>query len=76
MTKTIAERILHAASKETVISNTVLRRRMRIPRTEMNTYEFNNTVLRTARYLNESGELNRVARGKFVITRKGAQTLA
>lgn len=74
--KTIKARILNAASKETSISNSVLRRRMRIPGTEMDNVSFNNSILRTARFLMEDGLLKRVARGEYAITKRGMKALA
>jgi len=65
------ERILNAATKEDTVSNPVLRRRLRIPTTEMDNFEFNLSVGRSMRYLANEGKLKRVATGKYEITKKG-----
>ncbi len=76
MTKTIKERVLYAATKETTIDSTVLRRRMRIPRTEMNNEYFNGTVMRTVRAAAQDGLLKRVGTGTYRITAKGKKVIA
>jgi len=76
MTKTWSERILNAASKEKEITTQVLRKRLRIPKTEMDPTQFNNSVMRSARYLNENGYLTRTDRGTYRITKTGKKTLA
>lgn len=76
MTKTWKERILNAASKEEVINKSVLRKRFRIPSTEMNSEYFNGSVMRAARKLAEEKCLKRTDRGTYEITRKGEKTLA
>jgi hypothetical protein len=73
--KTIAERILNAASKEKTINNSTLRRRMRLPKTEVDQISFNNSIMRTARLLTESGMLKRTDRGQFNITKKGLKAV-
>ncbi len=73
--KTIAARIMHAATKENELTNPVLRRRMRIPHTEMDNEEFNNSILRTARLLVEAGMLKRKDRGTYAITKKGLKSV-
>jgi hypothetical protein len=73
--KTMKARILNAASKETSIRNTNLRRRLRIPGTEMDNVSFNNSILRTARFLMEDGLLKRVARGEYAITKRGMKAV-
>lgn len=75
MSKTIGQRVLHAATKEKSITNSVLRRRMRIPRTEMNTETFNNSIGRTVRTLAENGMLKRTDRGTYTITSKGRKAV-
>lgn len=73
--KTMKARILNAASKETTISNPVLRRRLRIPGTMMDNVSFNNSILRTARFLVEDGLLKHVARGEYAITKSGKKAV-
>jgi predicted transcriptional regulator len=73
--KTIAARILNAASKEKTINNSTLRRRMRIPTTEVDQVSFNNSIMRTARFLTEEGMLKRTDRGQFSITKKGLKAV-
>jgi hypothetical protein len=75
--KTLAERILYAAGKERVINTSVLRRRMRIPKTEMNSREFHGTVMRVVRLAAEeqNGLLVRVRAGEYRITRYGRKCL-
>lgn len=75
MTKTWSERILNAAQKEDTINTSTLRKRFRIPRTEMDPITFDGTVMRTVRRLAESGELNWVYRGTYKITRKGKKAV-
>jgi predicted transcriptional regulator len=75
MTKTISQRVLHAATKEKTINTSVLRRRMRIPRTEMNNEMFNNSIGRTVRYMAEDGLLKRTDRGTYTITSKGRKAV-
>lgn len=65
------ERILNAATKEDFVSNSVLRRRLRIPTTEMNNQEFNRSVGRSMRHLAHKGKLKRVDLGEYTITKKG-----
>jgi predicted transcriptional regulator len=74
--KTIAQRILHAATKENKISTPVLRRRMRIPTTEMSQELFNNSIMRSARDLASKGMLKRTDRGEYKITKKGIKAMA
>lgn len=74
--KTIAQRVLHAATKEKTISTSVLRRRMRIPTTQMDSEYFNNSVMRTTRALAEEKMLKRTGRGEYTITKKGIKALA
>jgi hypothetical protein len=75
--KTWGERILYAAGKERVINTQVLRRRMRIPKTEMNSKEFHNTVMRIVRLAAEeqNGLLVRTRAGEYRITRYGRKCL-
>lgn len=75
MTKTWSERILNAAQKEDTINTSTLRKRFRIPRTEMDPVTFDGTVMRTVRRLAENGELNWVNRGTYKITRKGKKAI-
>ena len=76
-TKTWGERILYAAGKERVINTQVLRRRMRIPKTEMNSKDFHNTVMRVVRLAAEeqNGLLMRTRAGEYRITRYGRKCL-
>jgi hypothetical protein len=74
--KTIAQRVLHAATKEKTISTSVLRRRMRIPTTQMDSEYFNNSVMRTTRFLAEEKMLKRTGRGEYTITKKGIKAMA
>ena len=76
MTKTWKERILNAATKEETINRQTLRKRFRIPTTEMNNEDFNNTIGRTTRALKADGMLKRTDRGTYQITRKGEKQLA
>ena len=73
--KTIAKRILNAASNEETINNSILRKRMRLPKTEVDQISFNNSIMRTARLLAESGMLKRKDRGVFSITKKGLKAI-
>jgi hypothetical protein len=75
MTKTISQRVLHAATKEKSITTSVLRRRMRIPRTEMSNESFNNSIGRTVRLMAENGMLKRTDRGTYTITSKGRKAV-
>jgi len=70
-TKTMAERILNAATKETTINTTVLRKRLRLYATEVNSSAFHNTVMRTTRLLAENGLLKRTEPGTYTLTKKG-----
>ena len=75
--KTWGQRILYAAGKERVINVRVLRRRMRIPKTEMNPKDFHNTVMRVVRLAAEeqNGLLVRTRAGEYRITRYGRKCL-
>ena len=74
--KTWAARILNAASKEQTIDNRTLRTRLRLPRTIMDTAQFDNVIGRTARHLVEAKLLKRVSRGEYKITAHGTRALA
>lgn len=74
--KTWSERILNAASKEESINVSVLRKRFRLPSTEVNSTQFNNSIMRTARKMAESKLLKRTDRGVYTITKKGVKALA
>ena len=74
--KTIAQRVLHAATKEKTISTSVLRRRMRIPTTQMDSEYFHNSVMRTTRLLAGEKLLKRTGRGEYTITKKGIKAMA
>tara|TARA_R110000868_G_scaffold92791_1_gene257355 strand:+ start:669 stop:917 length:249 start_codon:yes stop_codon:yes gene_type:complete len=74
--KTWKERILNAATKEQSINRQTLRKRFRLPSTEMNNEAFNNTIGATARAMRADGLLKRTARGVYQITRKGEKQLA
>ncbi len=76
MQKTWKERVLNAASKEENVNRQTLRRRFRIPSTEMDNETFNNTIGRTTRHLAAEGSLKRTDRGQYEITRKGEKMLA
>lgn len=71
------ERILYAAGKERVINERVLRRRLRIPKTEMDSRKFHNTVMRVVRLAAEeqNGLLVRTRAGEYRITRYGRKCL-
>jgi hypothetical protein len=71
------ERILYAAGKERVINERVLRRRLRIPKTEMDSRKFHNTVMRVVRLAAEeqNGLLVRTRAGEYRITRYGRSML-
>lgn len=75
MTKTWSQRILNAAQKEDTINTSTLRKRFRIPRTEMDPITFDGTVMRTVRRLAENGSLNWVYRGTYKITRQGKKAI-
>ena len=74
--KTWKERILNAATKEETINRQTLRKRFRIPSTEMNNEAFNNTIGRTTRSLYASKALKRTDRGQYEITKKGEKMLS
>lgn len=76
MSKTWKERILNAATKEDQIDRSTLRKRFRIPSTEMDNETFNNTIGRSARHLYANKALKRTDRGTYEITRKGEKMLA
>lgn len=65
------ERILSAAAKEGTVSNSSLRRRFRLPLTEMSNEDFNVSVGRSMIHLAQTGRLKRVERGEYTITKKG-----
>jgi hypothetical protein len=75
--KTWGERILYAAGKERVINTRILRTRMRIPKTEMDSRTFHNTVMRVVRLAAEeqNGLLTRTRAGEYRITRYGRKCL-
>ena len=74
--KTWCERILNAASKEETISNSVLRVRFRIPKTEMSQEEFNTSIGRSMVHLAANKMLKRVERGVYTITKKGQKAIS
>lgn len=76
MTKSWKERILNAATKEQSINRQTLRKRFRIPATEMNNESYNNSIGRTTRAMKADGLLKRTDRGQYQITRKGEKQLA
>ena len=76
MSKTWKERVLNAATKEDQIDRSTLRRRFRIPSTEMDNETFNNIIGRTTRHLYAEKALKRTDRGVYEITRKGERILA
>ena len=76
MSKTWKERVLYAASNEETISRSTLRRRMRIPSTEMDNRSFDGTVMRAARTAVSEKLLKRMDNGIYRITKKGEKFLA
>jgi hypothetical protein len=76
MSKTWKERVLYAASNEVTIDRTTLRRRMRIPSTEMDNRSFDGTVMRAARTAVNEGLLKRKENGVYAITKKGVKAVA
>lgn len=76
MTKTWKERVLYAASNEETIDRSTLRRRMRIPSTEMDNRTFDGTVLRAARTAVTEGYLKRKENGVYAITKQGRKAIA
>lgn len=73
--KTTKARVMHAALREDSINVSTLRRRMRIPTTEMDPTSFNNTVMRTTRQLAADGLLKRTTRGEYKITKRGVKSM-
>jgi len=71
MTKTWKERVLYAAANEETIDRSTLRRRMRIPTTEMDNRSFDGVVMRAARTAVSEKLLKRVDNGVYRITKKG-----
>lgn len=74
--KSWRERILNAATKEETINRQILRRRFRIPSTELDNTSFNGSIGRTTRQLHSEKCLKRTDRGQYAITRKGEKMLA
>ncbi len=74
-TKTWSERVLNAASKETFINTSVLRKRLRIPGTEVDNISFNNSIMRTVRKMKSEGLLKRIDRGVYRISKAGKKQL-
>jgi hypothetical protein len=75
-TKTWAERVLNAASKEKQINSSVLRKRLRISSNVMDDVQFHGTVMRTVRTLASDNLLKRVDSGVYTITKKGEKAVA
>lgn len=75
-TKTWAERVLNAASKESQINTSVLRKRLRISSNVMDDAQFHGTVMRTVRTLASDNLLKRVDSGVYTITKKGTKAVA
>jgi len=75
-TKTWAERILNAATKEQTINTSVLRKRLRIYSNDMDSVQFHGTVMRTVRNLALNPLLKRVDSGVYTITKKGQKAIA
>ena len=75
-TKTWAERILNAATKENTINTSVLRKRLRIYSNDMDSVQFHGTVMRTVRNLASEKLLKRVDSGVYTITSKGKSLMA
>lgn len=76
MTKTWKERVLYAASNEVSIDRSTLRRRMRIPSTEMDNRSFDGTVMRAARTAVSQGLLKRKENGVYALTKQGRKAIA
>lgn len=76
MTKTWKERVLYAASNEVSIDRSTLRRRMRIPSTEMDNRSFDGTVMRAARTAVSEGLLKRKENGVYALTKQGRKAIA
>lgn len=76
MTKTWKERVLYAASNEASINRTTLRRRMRIPSTEMDNRSFDGVVMRAARSAVSEGLLKRKENGVYALTKQGRKSIA
>lgn len=69
--KTWKERILNAATKEDSINTSTLRRRFRIPATEMNAEYFHNSIMRAVRQLKTDKAMKRTGPGQYELTKKG-----
>jgi hypothetical protein len=76
MSKTWKERVLYAASNEVSINRSTLRRRMRIPSTEMDNRSFDGTVMRAARTAVSEGLLKRKENGVYALTKQGRKAIA
>ncbi len=76
MSKTWKERVLYAASNEVSIDRSTLRRRMRIPSTEMDNRSFDGTVMRAARTAVSQGLLKRKENGVYALTKQGRKAIA
>jgi hypothetical protein len=76
MSKTWKERVLYAASNEVSIDRSTLRRRMRIPSTEMDNRSFDGTVMRAARTAVSEGLLKRKENGVYALTKQGRKAIA
>lgn len=76
MRKTWKERVLYAASNEATIDRTTLRRRMRIPSTEMDNRSFDGIVMRAARTAVTEGYLKRKENGVYALTKQGRKAIA
>ncbi len=69
-------RILNAATKEDSVNRSMLRRRLRLPSTEMDSEQFNRGPGRSLTYLAKGKYLKRTDRGEYTITKKGERTVA
>jgi hypothetical protein len=63
--KTIKSRVINAFLKGETLNKKDLRRKLRIPRTELGDYWFDASYMRTVRKLQEDGYLSRVYRGTY-----------
>lgn len=70
----LVERVLNCAQKNTSVDSSILRRYFKA--TDMDSEQFNGTIMRTARYAAEQGLLKRTDVGVYQITKKGTQYLA
>jgi len=67
--KTIKSRVINAFLKGETLNKKDLRRKLRIPRTEMGDYWFDASYMRTVRQLFLDGYLSRKDRGTYAVTK-------